>query len=293
MSVINKFLDVMRLNSDEDDFDFDNEDYALDNEFEDEIEPKFPQIKLSWLDKEAKQKESKNKKSEIKESKNKELVNKDSKKADSKKTDSEDTISKKSAADNVGLTNSFMSSKIDDKKLNSVKTESNNIDSLKASVNEVKVNNDYLNNTKTYTNDLSNKNNTNTYTKEDQAQKPKATEMYKSSKSDKPKITSITKSTRKQANGMEVCVIKPTSMEDEIEITDTLLNGRTVIINMEGIDVELAQRIIDFTSGSTYAIHGNLQKISNYIFLATPNGIDISGDIQNLMESFSLAGLTV
>lgn len=92
---------------------------------------------------------------------------------------------------------------------------------------------------------------------------------------------------------MEVCVIKPSSMEDEIEITDTLLNGRTVVINMEGLDVDLAQRIIDFTSGSTYAMHGNLQKISNYIFLATPNGVDISGDIQNLMESFDGTSFTV
>ena len=117
-------------------------------------------------------------------------------------------------------------------------------------------------------------------------------QQVKSIRPERPKITPISKS-RKQANGMEVCVIKPTSIEDEIEITDTLLNGRTVIINMEGIDIELAQRIIDFTSGSTYAIHGNLQKISTYIFLATPSGIDISGDIQNIMETFSLTGLTV
>lgn len=107
-----------------------------------------------------------------------------------------------------------------------------------------------------------------------------------------PKITPITKTTRKQALGMEVCVIKPISMEDEIEITDTLLNGRTVILNMEGLNLELAQRIIDFTSGATYAMHGNLQKISNYIFLATPNGVDISGDIQNLMDSMT-TGFTV
>ena len=107
------------------------------------------------------------------------------------------------------------------------------------------------------------------------------------------KITPISKGSRKQVLGMEVCVIKPTTIEDEIEITDTLLNGRTVVINMEGLNVEIAQRIIDFTSGSTYAMHGNLQKISNYIFLATPSGVDISGDIQNLMESFDLPGFTV
>ena len=103
-----------------------------------------------------------------------------------------------------------------------------------------------------------------------------------------PKLTPIGKATKKNtANlGMEVCVIKPTSIEDEIEIADTLLSGRTVLINMEGLNVEIAQRIIDFTSGATYAMHGSLQKVSNYIFLATPNGVDISGDIQNLMDAF-------
>ena len=103
-----------------------------------------------------------------------------------------------------------------------------------------------------------------------------------------PKLTPITKAQKKQGVniGMEVCVIKPTTIEDEIEIVDTLLSGRTVLINMEGLNVEIAQRIIDFTSGATYAMHGSLQKVSNYIFLATPNGVDISGDIQNLMDAF-------
>ena len=51
---------------------------------------------------------------------------------------------------------------------------------------------------------------------------------------------------------MEVCVIKPTSVEDSREITETLLSGRTVILNLEGLDLEIAQRIIDFTSGATF-----------------------------------------
>ena len=102
------------------------------------------------------------------------------------------------------------------------------------------------------------------------------------------KITPISKPQKKGANNvsMEVCVIKPTTIEEEYEITDTLLRGRTVIINMEGLNIEIAQRIIDFISGSVYAMNGNLQKISNYIFLATPNGVDISGDIQNLVDTY-------
>ena len=100
------------------------------------------------------------------------------------------------------------------------------------------------------------------------------------------KVTPMRPSNRRANNvSMEVCVIKPTSVEDAREITETLLSGRTVILNLEGLDLEVAQRIIDFTSGATYAISGNLQKISNYIFLVTPTNVDISGDLQDLLNT--------
>lgn len=99
------------------------------------------------------------------------------------------------------------------------------------------------------------------------------------------KITPISKSSSRRMNngaGMEVCVIKPTSVEDAREITETLLANRTVVLNLEGLDVDIAQRIIDFTSGSCFAIGGNLQKISHYIFIITPASVDISGDFQDI-----------
>ena len=86
-------------------------------------------------------------------------------------------------------------------------------------------------------------------------------------------------------SGMEVCIIKPTSVEESREVTDTLLSGRAVILNLEGLHVEIAQRIVDFTSGSCYAVNGNLQKVSNYIFIITPENVDISGDFQDLLTS--------
>lgn len=103
-------------------------------------------------------------------------------------------------------------------------------------------------------------------------------------KSVQPKVTPIRQNiTRKMpANGMEVCVIKPSTVEDAREITETLLANRTVVLNLEGLDVDVAQRIIDFTSGSCFAISGNLQKISHYIFIITPASVDISGDFQDL-----------
>ncbi|MBR5360866.1 MAG: cell division protein SepF, partial [Lachnospiraceae bacterium] len=89
---------------------------------------------------------------------------------------------------------------------------------------------------------------------------------------------------KRLGNGMEVCVIKPTSVDDSREIADTLLSNRTVVLNMEGLDGDIAQRVIDFTSGATYAINGNLQKISHYIFIITPPSVDISGDFPTLLN---------
>lgn len=89
---------------------------------------------------------------------------------------------------------------------------------------------------------------------------------------------------KRQGGAMEVCVIKPRSMEDAREITETLLEECTVVLNMEGLDLDLAQRIIDFSSGSCFALHGSLQKISNYIFIITPESVDISGDFQEILN---------
>lgn len=105
----------------------------------------------------------------------------------------------------------------------------------------------------------------------------------RTSRTSSNKVTPMRQPARKAS--MEVCVIKPTTVDDAREITETLLSGSTVILNLEGLDLEVAQRIIDFTSGATFAINGNLQKISNFIFLVTPTNVDISGDLQDLLNS--------
>ena len=89
----------------------------------------------------------------------------------------------------------------------------------------------------------------------------------------------------KQRSMMEVSMVKPTSIEDAKEICDYMLAGKAVVLNMEGIHTEVAQRIIDFTSGATYSMNGNLQKISNYIFIATPESVELSGDFQDLLNN--------
>lgn len=107
-----------------------------------------------------------------------------------------------------------------------------------------------------------------------------ASRSYEKPKSSSRKVVPIKASS---SRGLEVVVIRPESMEDASEITDTLLSGKAVVLNLEGIHVEIAQRIIDYSAGSCYAMRGNLQKITSYIFLVTPPNVDISGDIPELV----------
>lgn len=122
---------------------------------------------------------------------------------------------------------------------------------------------------------------------EDEDNEPAASKKTSSSASRTVKTSSkITpmRSKRTGSSSMEVHVTKPASMEDTREIADTLLAGCTVVLNLEGLDVEVAQRIIDFSCGACYSINGSLQKVSSYIFILTPANVEISGDIQDILS---------
>lgn len=111
------------------------------------------------------------------------------------------------------------------------------------------------------------------------ASKPKVTKIPRSSSRSSRSNSKVISMQEKREN-MEVCVFKPTNMEDAKELAETLMSGIPVILNLDGIDADLAQRISDFTSGATYSLHGNLKRISSYIFLATPEAVNISGDVE-------------
>ena len=87
------------------------------------------------------------------------------------------------------------------------------------------------------------------------------------------------RSSMPSSSKMQVRVIKPSSFDQARQITDTLLAHRTVLLHLEGLDVTTAQRIVDFASGSCYALHGNFMKISHFIIVITPEDVDIAGDI--------------
>ena len=79
--------------------------------------------------------------------------------------------------------------------------------------------------------------------------------------------------------GMGVSIQKPNSFEDSEVICDMLLKGQAVVVNLEGFNSHDAQRIMDFLSGCIYAMDGKLNQIAKYIFLFSPDSVDVSGDV--------------
>ena len=85
------------------------------------------------------------------------------------------------------------------------------------------------------------------------------------------------------SQGPEVCMVMPRSFDDANTIAELLLQRKAVVLNLEGIDMSAAQRIIDFASGACYTVGGNLQKISKKIFIVVPQNVNLSGDFDELM----------
>jgi len=78
----------------------------------------------------------------------------------------------------------------------------------------------------------------------------------------------------------KVVVISPQNINDAKDICDHLRSNRSIVMNVEDIETQVAQRIVDFLSGAVYSLDGNIQKVSSGIFLATPSSVDIMGDIK-------------
>lgn len=90
------------------------------------------------------------------------------------------------------------------------------------------------------------------------------------------------KETFKQTNnnqGNKMILLEPRAFSEAQTIADYLKARNTVVVNLKRVTPEIAKRIVDFLSGSVYAIGGDLQKLGNGIFLCTPNNVNVEGKI--------------
>jgi len=79
----------------------------------------------------------------------------------------------------------------------------------------------------------------------------------------------------------EIILNKPKTLEDATGVINNLRMNNVCVVSLEGIDKSQAQRIVDFLSGSAYALGSVIERISNDIFIIAPDGIAIAGKLKN------------
>ena len=82
----------------------------------------------------------------------------------------------------------------------------------------------------------------------------------------------------------KLVLLEPRAFSETQQIADQLKNRNTVVVNLKRVTSEQAKRIVDFLSGTIYAIGGDLQKVGGGIFLCTPNNVKVNGKITDETE---------
>ena len=87
---------------------------------------------------------------------------------------------------------------------------------------------------------------------------------------------------------LQVVLVKPERFENASEIADHLREKRTVVLNLESTNKEIARRLLDFLSGVAYANEGNSKKVAISTYIITPYNVDILGDLIDELENNGL-----
>lgn len=87
---------------------------------------------------------------------------------------------------------------------------------------------------------------------------------------------------------LAVVLVKPDRFENAAEIADHLKEKRTVVLNLEQTNKDVARRLVDFLSGVAYAQEGKIKKVANSTFIITPYNVDILGDLIDELENNGL-----
>lgn len=90
------------------------------------------------------------------------------------------------------------------------------------------------------------------------------------------------------ATQLQVVLVKPESFEDASAIADHLCEKRTVVLNLESTNKEIARRLLDFLSGVAYASEGKIKKVAISTYIITPYNVDILGDLIDELENNGL-----
>ncbi|MGE5702237.1 MAG: cell division protein SepF [Clostridia bacterium] len=88
----------------------------------------------------------------------------------------------------------------------------------------------------------------------------------------------------REKEGIRLMLFEPRSYGDAQDIADNLRHRRPVVMNLQRVEKDQAKRIVDFISGTVYALNGDIQKVGDHIFVCTPDHVDIQGNISSIIE---------
>lgn len=97
--------------------------------------------------------------------------------------------------------------------------------------------------------------------------------------SDNKKGRNVVNLTQMQRATAKVVLSEPRTYDETQEIADNIVNRRAVVINLQRVDHSQKKRIVDFLSGTVYAVKGDIQKLGPETFLCTPDNVDVAGNI--------------
>jgi len=84
---------------------------------------------------------------------------------------------------------------------------------------------------------------------------------------------------------LQVVLVKPERFEEAASIGDNLNAKRTVVLNLESTNRDIARRLLDFLSGVAYANNGQIKRVANSTYIITPYNVDVMGDLIDELEN--------
>lgn len=84
---------------------------------------------------------------------------------------------------------------------------------------------------------------------------------------------------------LQVVLVKPEGFEEAASIADNLNERRTVVLNLESTNRDVARRLLDFLSGVAYANDGQIKRVANSTYIITPYNVDVMGDLIDELEN--------
>ncbi len=121
------------------------------------------------------------------------------------------------------------------------------------------------------------------YTKKETVSSPRPSVASVPSSSSSSKVINFKNNVQ-----LEVVITFPTNVSEATSISNALRDGKTCVVNLEGVEKSNAQRVADFLGGTAYALDAEIQRISNEIFIIAPVNVNVSGELKEELKSNGL-----